>query len=201
MSDANDRTLASYEAATDKYLAGTPATSPEVEAFLDRFVGELPTHSDTRVLEIGSGPGWDALALEARGVAVQRSDATKAFVDRLRAQGHEALELDVRTGELGGPWDGVIANAVLLHLEREDLERFLVRLRTAMAPGGAFGFTLKEGDGESWSEHKLDLPRHFIFWREDALRALLERTGWQVLDLWHEQHPREPWLSVLATPA
>jgi protein-L-isoaspartate O-methyltransferase len=33
------------------------------------------------ILELGSGPGWDAAYLERRGVQVTRSDATRAFVE------------------------------------------------------------------------------------------------------------------------
>jgi hypothetical protein len=33
------------------------------------------------ILELGSGPGWDAACLELRGVQVTRSDATRAFVE------------------------------------------------------------------------------------------------------------------------
>lgn len=67
---------------------------------LDRYADLV---GSGRVLELGSGPGWDALHLEARGVRVTRSDATGAFLTRLRAAGHEALHLGVRTDDLGGP--------------------------------------------------------------------------------------------------
>ena len=46
-----------------------------------------------RVLEVGSGPGRDARALEEAGLSVRRTDITPAFVRMLRADGFEA---DVR---------------------------------------------------------------------------------------------------------
>jgi hypothetical protein len=150
------------------------------------------------VLEIGSGPGWDADHLEFRGLRVVRTDAVSAFVERLRAAGHDARLLDVRTGELGGPYQAVLANAVLPHLDRDQFEDVLRRARCAVVVGGALGFTVKEGDGAGWSDHKLGLPRHFTYWREPALRAVLRRTGWRVDYLDHVAVRDNCWLRVLA---
>jgi predicted TPR repeat methyltransferase len=150
------------------------------------------------VLEIGSGPGWDADHLELSGLRVARTDAAPAFVERLRAAGHDARLLDVRTGELGGPYQAVLANAVLPHLDRGQVEDVLGRARRAVVAGGILGFTVKEGDGAAWSDHKLGLPRHFTYWREPALRAVLRRTGWRVEFLDHVAVRDNDWLRVLA---
>jgi hypothetical protein len=64
----------------------------------------------------------EARYLEHRGSVVERTDATLAFVERLRAQGHVARLLDARHGDFGGPHDAVVAHAVFPHLERTDLE-------------------------------------------------------------------------------
>jgi SAM-dependent methyltransferase len=175
MTDPDDATIAAYQSRVQEYLRGTPWPFPELIAFLDRFAslaGPGP------VLEIGSGPGRDADYLEAHGVAMIRTDATPAFVNRLRETGHDARLLDARTDPLGGPYQGIMANAVLLHLNRDQFEALLRRARAAIVPGGVLAFTLKEGDGEAWSEHKLGVPRHFTYWREPAVRAALHRSGW-----------------------
>jgi hypothetical protein len=82
--DPNDTTLSAYEAAADSYIERTIPPPPVVLAYLDRFAG-LVGHG--HVLELGSSPGWDAAYPERRGVQATRSDATRAFVDRLRAAG------------------------------------------------------------------------------------------------------------------
>lgn len=63
------------------------------------------------------------------------------------AAGHDARVLDIRRDELGGPYRGVVADAVLLHLTRTEFAAALARCCAAVAPGGHFGLTLKEGDG------------------------------------------------------
>lgn len=197
-----DVTLASYEAGTQRYLDHSTPPGPLVRAYLDEVARRV---GDGRVLELGSGPGHDADHLESRGVRVLRTDATAAFVERLRAAGHDARLLDVRTDDLGGPYVGVLADAVLLHLTREELDDVLARARRATRAGGVLAFTVKEGDGEGWSHAELDLPRHFTYWREPGLRAALERAGWHVRSLERVAGRRERvagrregWLFVIA---
>ncbi|MCC6497369.1 MAG: methyltransferase domain-containing protein [Propionibacteriaceae bacterium] len=196
--NAVDITLRAYEEAAQRYADQTPGPGPAYCAFLDRFAD---TVGRGRVLEIGSGTGKDATYLEGRGLNVSRTDAALAFVEMMRAAGHEARVLDIRTADLGGPWDAVLAQAVLLHLDRAQFADALQRIREAVVDGGVFGFTLKEGDGDAWSEAKLDLPRHFTYWRESALRPVLAQTRWDVISLDHVAGRLEPWLFVLARAA
>lgn len=146
------------------------------------------------VLELGSGPGREALYLEQRGMRVNRTDATPAFVERLQRAGHPARELDVRQGDLGGPFDAVLANAVLLHLTRDDLHAALRACHAATRPNGVFALTLKHGDGEGWSDAKLGSPRWFVYWREAPLRGALVDAGWTVLRLGLVHGRVGPWL-------
>jgi len=180
--NATDETLRAYEQRADRYFdASAPAVSAEVAGLLDAVVARLRPGS--HVLEVGTGPGREAAYLEERGLHVDRTDATAAFVERLRANGHDARLLDVRDGNLGGPYDAVLANAVLLHLDRTQARLAVEACRQAVRPGGLFALTLKDGDGESWSDAKLGAPRWFVYWREEALRAQLSDAGWRVLDL------------------
>ena len=79
----------------------------------------------------------------------------------------------------GSPgYHAVFANAVLLHLSRDDLGRALVTARRACLPGGLLVATVKKGDGEAWSQAKLDQPRHFTYWQEEPLEQAARRAGW-----------------------
>jgi SAM-dependent methyltransferase len=196
--DPNDTTLASYEATAGTYIECTRPAPPSLLAYLDR-VAVLVGHG--HVLELGSGPGRDAAYLERHGVQVTRSDATRAFVERLRASGHDARVLDVRHDDLGGPYDAVLADAVLLHLSRDQFRQALGRVRQAVTTAGLLAITLKEGDGEQWSNVKLGRPRHFTYWREPALRQAMHDTGWAVTFLEHAPGRTDQWLHVIAHAA
>lgn len=195
MSEHGDITLASYEAAATLYRAQS-SPSEAMSAFLDRVV--VTVGVGKRVLELGSGHGWDAAYLEAHGLLVVRTDGAIAFVEMMRADGHVANLLDVRRDDFGGPYDAVLADAVLLHLSRDEFAGATVRAHGAVAAGGVLALTLKDGDGEAWSTAKLGLPRFFTYWREPAVRELLEAAGWIVDSIDHVDGNTEPWLYVLA---
>jgi SAM-dependent methyltransferase len=192
----NVATLASYEAAADLYVAHQPPTAPAaLLTFLDAIAELLPNGG--RVLEIGSATGQDAALLEARGLRVRRTDATVAFVKRLRSQGVEAEILNVVTDELGGPWDGIFANAVFLHLNVGELAGVLAKTARSVTAEGILGFTVKEGDGAGWSTAKLNLPRHFIYWRPASLRAMVDSSPWDLIALDRVAGAKDDWLYCL----
>lgn len=193
--DPCDVTIDAYDREINTHLAASGSTATPVLGYLDRFAAAA---GGGHVLELGSGPGTDADHLEARGIRVERTDATTAFVERLRARGHSARLLDARVDDYGGPFDGVYADAVLLHLSPEQLEQALLTARRSTRPGGVLALTLKEGDGSGWSTAKLGRPGHFTYWRADALAEVLNRTGRLVDTIERYDGRFEPWLFTLA---
>ncbi len=202
---ARAATVAAYDASAAAYRDAGFAFPDSVRALVARFAGMLP--ADARVLEIGSGPGRDALALEAVGLEVRRTDISRGFVELLRADGLTADVLDPLTDDLADPeqpdrpYDGVWASACLLHVARTELPVVLRRLARATRSAGVLHVSLKEGDGEAWSAHgHVRDPRHFTFWREAPLREALDAAGWRVQRVERNAGLREDrWLAVLAT--
>ena len=197
-------TVASYDAFVEEYAEGTREMPGLVQEAIDRFVAALPPGA--RVLEIGSGPGRDARALEDAGLSVRRTDIAPGFVALLRAGGYAADTVDPLTDDLSdperdAPYDGVWAAASLIHVRREDFPLAVRRLAAVTAAGGVFHLAMKEGDGARFSTHgHVDAPRHFTFWREQPLRAVLEEAGWSVTRVDRATSPRgEEWLDLIAS--
>lgn len=197
-------TVAAYDAAAAHYGAATQVASERVSEALGDFASQLG--DDARVLEIGSGGGRDALALEAAGVSVRRTDIAPGFVHRLRADGHHADVADPLVDDLSDPddrdrlYDGVWANACLLHVVRADLPVVLGRLAAVTRPDGLLRLSLKEGDGEGWSTHgSIGSRRMFTYWRLEDLAVALAGAGWHVEGSTRDAGLRgETWLGVLA---
>ena len=188
-------TLHAYEDHAGQYIDRTStARSPLVDDLV-----ELTTAGD-RVLELGTGPGRDAIVLEAAGLIVDRTDGAASFVERLVAAGHTARVLDLYSGDFGGPYDAVFANAVLLHIPRARLTGVLDVARRATRIGGVLVASFKKGDGEGWSEQKLDARRHFTYWHEDSLASEVADAGWTPLEIAESTQPTsaERWITVLA---
>jgi SAM-dependent methyltransferase len=193
----NAKTLAVYEQQADRY-SETAAPAPDWHVrFLDRIAATLPTGAT--VLELGSGTGGDARYLRSCGLAVQPSDGAAAFVTAMQRNGLPALRIDVLTDDLGGPWDAVVAFAMLLHLSPDELGHVLTRIHRAVRPDGMLALSVKEGDGAGWSDHRLGLPRHFTYWRPTPLTRLLADRGWRVDFLERKSGPRDDWIQLTAT--
>ncbi|HEU4999574.1 MAG TPA: class I SAM-dependent methyltransferase [Lapillicoccus sp.] len=193
---ANAATLAVYEQVADRYRdSQSPAPDWHIR-FLDRIAAALPQGAE--VLEIGSGTGDDTRYLLGHGLAVQPSDAAAAFVAAMRSGGLPARRLDVLADDLGGPWDAVVAFAMLLHLTPAELGGALERIRGAVRPGGLLGVSVKEGDGAGWSDHRLGLPRYFTYWRVEPLTRTLEDHGWRVEHVEQQAGQRDDWIQLIA---
>jgi SAM-dependent methyltransferase len=130
--DPDDVTLASYQAAAGIFIERTRTAPPALLAYLDR-VADLVGQG--HILELGSGPGRDAAYLEQRGVQVTRSDAAGAFVERLRAAGHQARQLDIRHDDLGDPYDAVLAAPNPRYPRRPHVPAFAARRRPSTTQG------------------------------------------------------------------
>jgi len=192
--DDNALTLHTYEIAANEYARRNRETGAwsEVVQLIDEIAAMLPTGAT--VFEIGSGAGTEADVLESRGLRVQRTDATRSFVEILRASGHDARVVDVLTDDLGGPWDCVFANAVFLHLSRKQFRDVLVRTSLCVRRGGFLVFTLKEGDGDEWSSRRFNLPRHFTYWRDESLHPYLAASPWELVALRRVESELDDWL-------
>jgi len=199
-----DRTISAYQAFAAEYAELRVTVPDAIQQKIWMFAHLLGDRG--RVLEIGSGSGRDADALERAGLSVDRTDITPAFVELLRAKGHDARVVDPLADELAGPnqhggYDGVWAQACLLHVDRDDLSTILARLAAVTRDQGVLYLSLKEGDGEEWSTHgAVDQPRRFVYWREQPLREVLEGSGWAVIqEIGHEHNDKgDDWLEVLA---
>ncbi|MBF4162276.1 class I SAM-dependent methyltransferase [Nocardioides acrostichi] len=199
---AQRATVCAYDRSARAYAAASFEVDDAVGDAVATFAEAVGTSG--RVLEIGSGGGRDARLLAEHGLTVRCTDVSPGFVALLHEAGLEADVLDplrdvlLETGQ--EPYDGVWANACLLHVARADLGTVLTRLAAATRTGGALFCSLKEGEGEAWSTHgHVAAPRRFTYWREPALREVLAAGGWRVLEVTRREGLRgERWLMVHA---
>ena len=198
-------TVRAYDLDAVAYVEASPTMPDSVRADIEAFAERLGPGA--RVLEVGSGGGRDARLMEELGLRVRRTDITPAFVALLRGQGVDADLLDPLVDDLScaeGPYDAVWANASLLHVQRDDLATVLSRLAAVTRTGGVLRVSVKEGDGEGWSTHgSVRHPRHFTYWRADALRSVTTGAGWSDVDIRSGVAGRrsETWLELTAVRA
>lgn len=198
MSEANNRTVESYNAHIQEYIDGTPhEVLGVVKDWLDGSLADVP--KDARILEFGSAFGRDAKYLAGLGYTVECTDATPAFVDLLQQKGFDAKVLNAITDELPQGLDFVLANAVLLHFNRDEAVLVIKKVFDSLNTNGKFAFTLIQGEGEGWSEKKLGAPRFFCYWTEPQIRDVLESTGFGDVEISGDKAAANAtWLQIVA---
>lgn len=185
------RTIRSYEEYAQQYselVGSTPSSS--TEAALRRMVNF--TGLAANILEVGSGPGFDADFLESLGVAVRRTDATEAFIAIQAERGKSVAPLNIISDDLGGAYNGILALCVLIHMDREHTDHVLNKIKNALRLGGVFLVSILEGHGETAGAF------HTVYWEYDEFIRRLALAGLVVS--WHEKttDSEGTWLTFLA---
>lgn len=200
MSETNGTTIQSYEAHIQEYIDGTPQeVGGDVKSWIDATLDGLAT--DAKIIEVGSAFGRDANYIESLGYTVLRTDATDGFVKLLTEQGHQAKGFNLITDNFDTDYDLVFADAVLLHFTRDEVAEATRKIHGALTHSGRFSFSLKQGQGESWSEDKLGAPRYFCYWEQPQITELLASSGFSDVRVSDggSGHNNAKWLHIIAT--
>lgn len=95
----------------------------------------------SRVLDVGTGPGFVALAALARGAVVAAADQSSAMVEIARAAGVDAVVAPVEQLPYDdGSFQAVVAGYLLNHLPRPEVA--LASLARVLRPGGRVALTV-----------------------------------------------------------
>ena len=149
VSPANAATIDSYDSFTDEELAAwDPAGDVGRRLLLNptifRMLGDI---AGAHILDAGCGQGYLSRLMAARGarvVGVEPAARLTAYARQREAernQGAVFFERDLsRLGDVGGPFDAVVANMVLLDIA--DWRAAMRNCVEALRPGGTFVYSL-----------------------------------------------------------
>ncbi len=182
MSEANNKTIHTYDGGVKAYIDGTPqVVSGNQKRWIDAAFSDVA--KDARILEIGSAFGRDARYLMELGYSPTLSDATPSFVEYLRSQGLTAEVLDIVTDRPSGEYDVIFASAVFLHFTDEDFDTAAQHVKDALRDGESkFIFSLKQGEGEEWTSKKMGNERYFKYWNRPLVEQRLGALGFSIVN-------------------
>jgi len=165
----DDATLQFYRQNAEAY-AQREITSRH--ARLAKFLALLPRGA--AILELGCGAGGDSAEMLARGFDVTPTDGSPEMADvASRRLGRPIKTLLFHDLDAVAAYDGIWANACLLHVHREQLAHVLSLIWRAIKPGGAFYASYKAGEGDG----RDTLNRYYNYPAEDWLRATYAQAG------------------------
>ena len=173
MHDAD--TLAFYDREAAAYAARQRGAPVRLQAFLEQL------RPRARILELGCGAGQDAELMTAAGFEVTPTDGSAGLAAEAEARLGRPVRV-MRFEELDetAAYDGVWANACLLHVPEDGLADVLARIHRALKPGGRFHTGFKAGDGGG----RDSLGRYYNFPDEARLRAAYAAAGdWATLTI------------------
>lgn len=170
-------TLEFYETEAPAYAKR--ADSLDVPKHLTLFTAQLPPHAT--ILDLGCGTGRDTRALIDAGFTVTAIDGSAEMAREAEKRiGRPVRVLLFEDLDDTEAFDGIWANASLLHVPRVGLPNVLARVYRALKPGGLLTASFKSGGTEGRDK----LGRYYNYLNADELTALLHEVGsWSSLDL------------------
>jgi len=139
---------------------------------LTRFLALLPPGAN--ILELGCGAGAASAQMLAAGFEVCPTDGSPEMAaEASRRLGRPVETLLFHDLDRIEAYDGVWANACLLHVPRAELAQVLTLIWRALKPGGHFYASFKAGDAEGRDR----LDRYYNYPSPDWLRATYSSAG------------------------
>jgi SAM-dependent methyltransferase len=146
---------------------------------LIRFLALLP--GGGKILELGCGAGADSAEMLSRGFDVRPTDGSPEMASIASARlGRPVETLLFHDLDNIEAYDGVWANACLLHVPRPQLAQVLALIGRALKPAGYFYASFKTGAGEG----RDSLNRYYNYPSPDWLRtSYLQAGDWSSLSI------------------
>lgn len=187
----------------DPVVLSVAAYSAEPVAYERKYANHLldrPTRfasllsPGSQILDLGCGPGRDIRIFSEAGHNPIGIDMNPAFIEMARRHG-EVIDGDIREiSSVFSPlsFDGVWAQASLVHLQRTAVELLLRDLRDLLRPNGHI-YACVPATGETGWVDESDGRRWYTTWPDDSFEDAVKSAGFQILDV-----TRGPYVEVWA---
>lgn len=163
------------------------------------------------ILDVGCGSGEKAKYLVSKGFHVMGIDFSKEMIALAREQGPTGTFFVKDIKEplgLESAFDGVFAQAVLLHVPKREVVRVLRNITAPLKSGGYLYVAVKE-TGPDRQEEKIvkendygyEYERFFSYFTLDELKHLVTGTGMEVVYEHRTSSGGTHWIQVVATNA
>jgi SAM-dependent methyltransferase len=193
-------TIAEYQLTAASFREGT--WEHDVSQNRAALIAALP-NTPGKILDLGCGPGRDLVAFQELGHSVTGLDATPAFVEMAKAAANcPVLEQSFLSLDLpANHFDGIFANASLIHVPTNEMLRVLKDLHEALVDRGTLVMSMMRGNYEGFSDRPTG-SRYVAGWEYETLTPHLLTAGFQILN--HYYRPpgmpieQQSWLVIVA---
>lgn len=180
-----NRTIRTYDKVAKDY-AKVNAYFSEVESCIDKFMSYLKKTGGQKILDVGCGHGRDIKYLASEGYIASGIDLSKEFIKLSKKLNPKStiLQMDMRHLIFDdSSFDGIIANASVLHIPKKELPMALEGFARILKDGGYLMISIMMGKTQGYKDNKKhNWPeRFFSFYQKDEFREYLESAGFEVV--------------------
>lgn len=173
------KTIDTYNEMTEEYDA---ETIDFWERFPSTFIEKFSESVKGSVLDVGSGPGRDALILQKAGLDVTCLDASEEMIKRTKEKGFKSVIADFLDIPFpDNSFDGVWAYTAILHVPKSEVRKAIQEIKRVLKPNGVLGLGLIEGETEGYIESSgVNRPRYFAYYNKKEVEELLKEFDFQI---------------------
>lgn len=147
----------------------------------DRFVKKFIDITGEKILDVGSGPGRDALIFKKFGKKVICLDASVSMIKICADKGLEAIVGDFYSIPFStGSFDGVWAYTSLLHIPKSEIREVLEEIKRVLVGGGILGLGMIDGEGKEYRKSLGGADRLFSYYKKYELEEILKNSGFEI---------------------
>lgn len=203
MSYENKKTLEVYERCAAIYLDNTnkhdnldmvkaKKKKEKLERFIKDSFSSLPIGS--KILEIGSADGGNALYLKSLGYDVTASDVSDIFLEKIKNQGLRTIKFDCLEDEFKEKYNGIFCWRVFVHFSCDDVMNLLEKVYESLEDNGIFIFNAMNREthdvDSEWvdfeGEYHMGEKRFYNYFRKEKLDDLISKTNFKIDKFFYE---------------
>lgn len=162
-----EKYAAEFEENTRTYLQNYLLS--DISLFLQNLKGN-------RILDVGSGPGRDAIFLKSKGLNPVCIDISSSMISLCKEKGLEVYIMDLENITLReASFDGIWAYTSLLHVPKKAMPNVLKKFHSLLKKKGILYLGMKEGAFEGFHEDQRypNTKRFSALYKDEDLRKLL----------------------------
>lgn len=160
---------------------------------LDFFLKLLP---GPNVLDLGCGPGHESAYLASQNLHVIGLDYSNTMIATAKKLHPSLPNLSFQVGDMhhlrdcfkADQFDGIWANASLIHIEPDHISQVLAQMNFITKPSGIVMISVRVGSGvkiEKENKYGKISPIQFTYWQKDQLIETVLPLGWKLI---HEKY-------------
>jgi len=160
-----------------------------------------------RILDVGCAGGRDSKKFIKKGFRVIGIDLVDVFLKEARKNVPRAKFIKMDLCKLKFPkdyFDGIWAQAVLLHIKKKDISEALRGFYRVLKPGGKLHIRVKRGKGAAYKKDKLSggKKRMFTYFLKDEMESFVKKAGFKIISsrIFPDELGRKDvkWISICA---